>query len=53
MYTNNINANTHPALFNLLNVIYVTDTIIVEDLDSDTEINITELIEEARRELGI
>ena len=53
MYTNNINANTHPALFNLLNVIYVTDTIIVEDLDAGGTINITELIKAAVEELGL
>ena len=49
----NITADTHPALFNLLNVVHVTDTIIVEDLDAGGEINLTELIKEAAEELGL
>ena len=49
----NITADTHPALFNLLSVVYVTDTIIVEDLDAGGEINITELIKAAAEELGL
>lgn len=49
----NINAETHPNLFNLLTIPEVTDTIIVEDVDAGGEINLTELILAARKELGL
>lgn len=48
-----INAETHPCLCNLLTIPYITDTIIVEDLDAGGTINITELIEMVREELGL
>ena len=48
-----ITPDTHPCLCNLLNIPYVTDTIIVEDLDAGGTINITELIEMVREELGL
>lgn len=47
------NSNTHPNLFNLLTIPEVTDTIIVSDLDSGEEINLTELILAVRAELGL
>ena len=48
-----INPDTHPNLCNLLTIPHVTDTIIVEDLDNGCAINITELIESVREELGL
>ena len=47
------NPNTHPNLYNLLVIPYVTDTIIVEDLDAGGTINLTELILRAAEELGV
>lgn len=48
-----INPDTHPNLYNLLTIPEVTDTIIVEDLDAGGNINLTELINAVREELGL
>ena len=49
----NIDISKYTALLNLMSIIEVTDEIIVEDLDAGDTINVSELIREARRELGI
>lgn len=49
-----IHPNTCPELYNLLNVVEVTDQpIIVHDIDNGDDYDITGLIRSVRKELGL
>lgn len=47
-----LTAENYPNLFNLLTLTEVTDEIIVEDIDAGGDINVTELINAVKAELG-
>lgn len=50
----NLNASDYPSLFNLLNLVDVTnEPIIVHDDDVGEDYDITPLIKEAKKELGM
>lgn len=48
-----ISPETHPNLYNLLTLPEVTDPIIVEDLDAGETIDVTDIINAIRAELGV